>query len=120
MPRMMLHEAAMEITVRNVPLQDAEGIAHSIREIGWFEHLKSESAQRTLKRVRQYISFCLADDRHTAFIAEDETHQVIGYSSLHELPYFFLAGPERFVSDFFIHSGSRAKCGHRVVGRGHL
>jgi hypothetical protein len=85
-PRNMKLEANMDITIRNVQFQDAEDITSIIREVGWFEHLKSESVQTTAERVRQYISLCLADDSHSAFVAEDEKHKVIGYSSVHYLP----------------------------------
>jgi len=46
----------MSIRIRNVLLQDAEDIAETIRELGWFEHLQSESAQTTAERVRKHIS----------------------------------------------------------------
>ena len=99
----------MDITIRNVQFQDAEDITGIIREVGWFEHLKSESAQTTAERVRQHISLCLADDSHSAFVAEDEEHKVIGYSSVHYLPYFFLPGPEGYVSELFISEKARGQ-----------
>ena len=99
----------MEITIRNVQLQDAEKITSIIREVGWFEHLKSESAQTTAERVRQHISLCLADDSHSAFVAENEKHKVLGYSSVHYLPYFFLPGPEGYVSELFISEEARGQ-----------
>ena len=99
----------MDITIRNVQFQDAEDITGIIREVGWFEHLKSESAQTTAARVRQHISLCLADDSHSAFVAEDEEQKVIGYASVHYLPYFFLPGPEGYVSELFISAETRGK-----------
>ena len=50
----------MKITIRSVQFRDAEDITSILREVDWFEHLKTESAQRTAKRVDQYISLCLA------------------------------------------------------------
>ncbi len=99
----------MDITIRNVQFQDAEDITSIIREVGWFEHLKSEAAQTTAERVLQHISLCLADDSHSAFVAEDEEHKVIGYSSVHYLPYFFLPGPEGYVSELFISAKARGQ-----------
>jgi GNAT superfamily N-acetyltransferase len=71
--------------------------------------LKSESAVKTIERVRQHISLCLADDSHSAFVAENEKLKVIGYSSVHFLPYFFLPGPEGYVSELFISAETRGK-----------
>jgi len=108
-PRTVKFEANMNITIRNVQFQDAEDITSIIREVGWFEHLKSESAQITAERVRQHISLCLADDSHSAFVAENEKHKVIGYSSVHYLPYFFLPGPEGYVSELFVSAEDRGQ-----------
>jgi len=99
----------MDMTIRSVQLQDAESITSIIRELGWFEHLNSESNQTTAERVHQHISLCLADDSHSAFVAEDENHKVIGYSSVHYLPYFFLPGPEGYVSELFISTEARGQ-----------
>ncbi len=105
----MKYETIMDITIRNVQLKDSEDITNIIREVGWFEHLKSESAQATAERVREHISLCLADDSHSAYVAEDEKHKIIGYSSVHYIPYFFLLGPEGYVSELFISAEARGK-----------
>jgi len=99
----------MDIKIRNVQVQDAEEITGIIRQVGWFEHLKSETAQATKERVRKHIAACLANDSHSAFVAENENHEVIGYSSVHYLPYFFLSGPEEYVSELFITEKARGK-----------
>ena len=99
----------MKITIRHIQLQDAEDITNIIREVGWFEHLKSESAQTTAERVRQHISLCLADESHSSFVAEDGKYKIIGYISVHYLPYFFLRGPEGYISELFISEKVRGK-----------
>jgi len=99
----------MKINIRNVKVEDAEAIAQIIREVGWFEHLKSESIEMTEERVRKHISLCLADNSHSAFVAETEDGKVIGYSSVHYLPYFFLLGPEGYVSELFISAEIRGQ-----------
>ena len=109
MPRIIQFETTMDITIRSVHYQDAESITSIIREVGWFEHLKSESVRTTTERVRQHISLCLADDSHSVFVAEDEKHRVIGYSSMHYLPYFFLPGPEGYISELFVSAEARGQ-----------
>jgi GNAT superfamily N-acetyltransferase len=99
----------MKISIRNTKFEDAEAITRIIREVGWFEHLKSESAEVIEERVRQHISLCLADDSHSTFVAETEDGKVVGYSSVHYLPYFFLPGPEGYVSELFISTKARGR-----------
>jgi GNAT superfamily N-acetyltransferase len=100
----------MKITIRNVQFRDAGDIAGIIREVGWFEQLKSEPAAATAERIRRYIALCLAaDECHSAFVAENEEQKVIGYSSVHFLPYFFLPGPEGYISELFISLEARGQ-----------
>jgi GNAT superfamily N-acetyltransferase len=99
----------MKINIRNTKAEDAEAITQIIREVDWFEHLKSESVEITEERVRKHILLCLADNSHSTFVAEAEDHKVIGYSSVHYLPYFFLLGPEGYVSELFISAEVRGQ-----------
>jgi len=101
----------MKISIRNTQLKDAETIARIVREVSWFEHLKSESVEKTEERVRQHISLCLADGSHSSFVAAAEDGKVLGYSSVHYIPYFFLLGPEGYVSELFISAEVR---GHGI------
>jgi GNAT superfamily N-acetyltransferase len=99
----------MSICIRSVLMQDAEDIAGIIHEVGWFEHLQSESAQITADRIRKHISLCLSENSHSAFVAENEAQEVVGYSSIHFLPYFFLPGLEGYVSELFISAKVRGQ-----------
>jgi GNAT superfamily N-acetyltransferase len=99
----------MKMDIRKTQLKDAEAITRIIREVGWFEHLKSESFEITEERVRQHISLCLADNSHSSFVAETEDSKVVGYSSVHYLPYFFLLGPEGYISELFISAEVRGQ-----------
>jgi GNAT superfamily N-acetyltransferase len=100
----------MNITIRTVQHRDAEEIAGIIREVGWFDYLISESPALTAERIREYIDLCLvADECHSAFVAENEQQQVVGYISVHYLPYFFLPGPEGYISELFISLKARGQ-----------
>jgi GNAT superfamily N-acetyltransferase len=90
-------------------MQDAEDISGIIHEVGWFEHLQPEPAQKTAERVRKHISLCLADNSHSAFVPENGAQKVVGYSSVHFLPYFFLLGFEGYVSELFISEKARGQ-----------
>jgi len=102
-------EKNMSIRIRNVLLQDAEGIAGIIHDIGWFENLNFESIHKTAERVRKHISLCLSDSSHSIFAAEDESNMIVGYCSVHFLPYLFLTGPEGYVSELFISAKVRGQ-----------
>jgi GNAT superfamily N-acetyltransferase len=80
-----------------------------LRDVGWFDHLKLEPEQTTEQRVRRHIALCLADQSHSSFVAENENGKVIGYASVHYLPYFFLLGPEGYVSELFVDAESRGR-----------
>jgi GNAT superfamily N-acetyltransferase len=97
----------MNILIRKI--EDAEAINGIIREVGWFEHLQSEFHEITEKRVRQHIALCLADNSHSSFVAETEDEKVVGDSSEHYLPYFFLKGLEGYVSELFISANTRGQ-----------
>ncbi len=45
---------------------------------------------------------CLADECHSVFVATGPKDNIIGYASVHWLPYLFLPGPEGFVSECFV------------------
>ncbi len=99
----------METTIRAIRTGDAGAIARIIREVGWFEHLSSEVEGVTEDRVRKHIALCLADQSHSSFVAEDKNGRVIGYASVHYLPYYFLPGPEGYVSELFVNQENRGK-----------
>jgi GNAT superfamily N-acetyltransferase len=99
----------MKITVRAIQVEDAGAIARIIRDVGWFEHLSRETEQTTEERVRRHIALCLADRSHSSYVAEDEVGRVVGYASVHYLPYFFLLGPEGYVSELFVDRESRGR-----------
>ncbi len=99
----------MKTTIRAIRTDDAGAITRIIREVGWFEHLDSESERATEDRVRKHIALCLADQSHSSFVAVDENDSVVGYASVHYLPYYFLPGPEGYISELFVDRSSRGK-----------
>lgn len=99
----------MEIQIRKLSAQDAPQIAELLKGIGWFESFKSEPVAAARERVRLHIEQCRADNSHSAFVAETPNCQLVGYSSVHWLPYLFLQGPEGFVSELFIAEAARGQ-----------
>jgi GNAT superfamily N-acetyltransferase len=95
--------------VRRVSAQDALQLAKLLREIGWFESLSSEPLQEISRRVGAHLAQCLADDSHSVFVAESPDGEIVGYGSVHWLPYLFLPGPEGYVSELFVRESARAQ-----------
>ena len=103
----------MEIQIRKLSAQDAPQIAELLKQIGWFEAFKSESIEATSRQVRFYIEQCLADNSHSAFAAQSPDGKIVGYGSVHWLPYLFLQGPEGYVSELFVREFARGQ----AIGR---
>jgi GNAT superfamily N-acetyltransferase len=99
----------MEIQIRKLTAQDATQIAELLKEIGWFDSFKGEPMAAASERVRFHIEQCQADNSHSAFVAQGPDGKIVGYGSVHWLPYLFLQGPEGFVSELFIAEAMRGQ-----------
>ena len=99
----------MEILVRKVQPEDAPALAALLRSIGWFRRMQNEPVETTAQLVRQQLDQCLSQGSHTVYVAEEAEAGLIGYVAVHWLPYLFLAGPEGFISDLFIHESGRGQ-----------
>jgi GNAT superfamily N-acetyltransferase len=99
----------MEIKIRKLTAQDAPQIAELLKEIGWFESFKGDTVSAATERVRSHIEQCHADNSHSAFVAETSNGQIVGYGSVHWLPYLFLQGPEGYVSELFVRESARGQ-----------
>ena len=99
----------MEIQIRKLTAQDAPQIVELLKEIGWFETFKGEPIAAASERVRSHIEQCQADNSHSAFAAQSPDGKIVGYGSVHWLPYLFLQGPEGYVSELFVRESARGQ-----------
>ena len=99
----------MSMKIRKSTSQDAPELAVLLKEIGWFDLFKSEPLEETRRRVRSHIEQCLADNSHSLFVAEASDGSIVGYGSVHWLPYLFMRGPEGFVSELFVRESARGQ-----------
>jgi GNAT superfamily N-acetyltransferase len=99
----------MKIEIRKVSAQDTLQLAELLREIGWFESFKSEPIEVASQRVRRHLEQCLADNSHSILVAKAPDGRIVGYGSVHWLPYLFLQGPEGFVSELFVRESARGQ-----------
>jgi GNAT superfamily N-acetyltransferase len=99
----------MTVQIRKASAQDAESLAELLKEIGWFESFKNEPFEAVSRQVRLRIEQCLADNSHSIFVAEPRDGTIVGYGSVHWLPYLFLKGPEGYISELFVRESARAQ-----------
>ncbi|MBN1887452.1 MAG: GNAT family N-acetyltransferase [Thermoflexales bacterium] len=59
--------------------------------------------------MERYLTLCFADDGHSVYVAESVQGGVVGYASVHWLPYLFLLGPEGYVSELFVKTEARGQ-----------
>jgi GNAT superfamily N-acetyltransferase len=86
-------------TIRPAQETDTQAIANLLRSLGWFE---SERFEVIEARVKQHLALFIANPSHFLRVAEDEQGQIVGYISVHWLPYLFLTTPEGFLSELFV------------------
>lgn len=96
-------------TIRPALPDDAEQLTDLIREPGLFARFAGVPFENTLGHVRDHLVLCLADSSHSVYVAVDDNELVLGYVSVHWLPYLFLPGPEGYVSELFIRDAARGQ-----------
>jgi GNAT superfamily N-acetyltransferase len=99
----------MTIEIRKASAQDAAQLAELLKDIGWFESFKNEPVETAIQRVRFHVEQCLADHSHSLFVAQVADGAILGYGSVHWLPYLFLQGPEGYVSELFVRESARGQ-----------
>jgi GNAT superfamily N-acetyltransferase len=107
-------EGQAEVLIRKAVPADAPSIAELIRSLGYFGFISAEAADATAGRTLKHLLMCLRDDSHMVLVAVKPEGRVMGYVSVHWLPYLFLPGPEGYISELFIHSDFR---GQGIGGR---
>jgi GNAT superfamily N-acetyltransferase len=97
----------MEFHIRKAQASDAEALTRLIRGIGWFERFNAEPFDAACDRLASHLDLCTADDSHSVYVAVNASAELLGYVSVHWLPYLFLPGPEGFVSELFVQNAQR-------------
>ncbi len=98
----------MEITIRTATIDDTAALGEILRSVDWFTYLMEMPAETLQASVRQALEQCLADASHLMLVAETGTGTIVGYLSIHWLPYLFLEGTEGYISELFVHKAMRS------------
>ena len=96
------------LNIRLAVAGDAPALAALVRELEGFDWLRDEPGEATADRVARHLALCLADDSHSLYVAE-AGGALLGYVSVHWLPYLILRGPEGYVSELFLAPGVRGQ-----------
>jgi GNAT superfamily N-acetyltransferase len=97
------------IKIRHAVKGDAAAIAQILHEMGWFSGLEAESLAQTAVRTEQLLPDGTVVAHHSVYVAESDEAEVVGYTAVHWLPYFFMTGPEGFVSELFVSPAARGQ-----------
>ena len=101
----------MSYLIRSAQVSDAFALADLLREIGYFSWINDTSPELTRDRISTHLSMCLADASHNVYVAcpKEEHAGILGYVSVHWLPYLLNRGPEGYVSELFIRPSARGQ-----------
>lgn len=92
-----------EIKVRKAKVEDAVSMAEILREIGWSERRNQMKLEEVSGPVEGLIDHCNKDtEGHTMYVAVDEQDEVIGFTSVHWVPFVMLGSFEGYISDVFV------------------
>ena len=92
----------MNVEIRKATVKDADGIVEVLKKADRSVYSAPTPYVTTKERIAMHIKMCNADKSHTIYVAENEIGQIVGYVSVHWLPYLFLNGPEGYLSELFI------------------
>lgn len=99
----------MNFTIRPAKFVDCPALAELLREVGWFEFIKSKTPTEAAEHVAAHLAECLADESHSVYVGVDEAGAVLGYVSVHWLAYLFMPGLEGYVSELFLRPSARGQ-----------
>lgn len=99
----------MRTAIRKATADDASKLASLLKGIGWFEAFNAAETDESAGRVKERLQQCLADGSHSTFVAHDRAGEIVGYGSVHWLPYLFMSGPEGYVSELFVSASARGQ-----------
>jgi GNAT superfamily N-acetyltransferase len=91
------------LRIREARVDDALAMAGILREIGWSEKrnaLKLEEVSRPIEELIQHAS--KDQDGHMVIVAVDRVDKVVGFTSVHWVPFIMLGSFEGYISDVFV------------------
>jgi len=96
-----------EVTIREARVEDATSMAEILREIGWSEKRNALALEEVSGPIEKLIEHCAKDsDGHSMIVAVDDNDKVMGFTTVHWVPFVMLGSTEGYVSDVFVSPAS--------------
>jgi GNAT superfamily N-acetyltransferase len=99
----------MEIHIRRATREDVPELTRLLIELNYFSSLENKPEPSIHEQVARHLRLCNADSSHSVYVAENPDFGIMGYASVHWLPYLFLPGPEGYVSELFVRARVRGQ-----------
>lgn len=91
------------LRIRKARTDDALAMAMILREIGWSEKRNELKIEEVSKPIEELIQQSNKDqDGHMVIVAVDEGNRVVGFTSVHWVPFIMLGSLEGYVTDLFV------------------
>lgn len=99
-----------KITIRAAQRSDAVKMAEILIEIGWSERRNNMPIEEVSKPIEDLINHCIDDpEGHTMIVAVDDNDIVMGFTTVHWVPFVMLGSWEGYVSDVFVSPSAGGK-----------
>lgn len=99
-----------EPRIRAAQIHDAISMAEILREIGWSERRNNMAIEEISGPIEDLINHCIEDpEGHTMIVAVDENDNVMGFTTVHWVPFVMLGSWEGYVSDVFVSPSAGGK-----------
>ncbi|TFG76520.1 MAG: GNAT family N-acetyltransferase [Thermodesulfobacteriales bacterium] len=99
-----------KLKIRLAKTDDSLSMAEILREIGWSEKRNNMPLEEVANPIKELINHCNEDPNgHTMIVAVDENNEVIGFTTVHWVPFVMLGSWEGYISDVFVSPSASGK-----------
>ena len=106
----------MSIEIRAARVEDADDMARILREIGWSERRNALNVEEVSRPIEELIRHVNKDqESHMVIVAVDDGGRVVGFTSVHWVPFIMLGSFEGYISDVFVSPMASGKGAGRLL-----
>jgi GNAT superfamily N-acetyltransferase len=99
-----------KLKIRLAKTDDSSSMAKILREIGWSEKRNNMPLEEVANPIENLINHCNEDPNgHTMIVAVDGNNEVIGFTTVHWVPFVMLGSWEGYISDVFVSPSASGK-----------
>lgn len=95
--------------IRSALLSDVDSITSVLESTAEVSSVMSRGREANLGIIQNNLEKVLRSDSSTTLVAENNAGTVVGYCTVHWVPFLFLEGGEGYITELFIHKNNRAK-----------